>query len=66
MEEHHGYPKHAVECRNHGNSRNGTWSETVITEIGPVEIDVPRDGEAASNPRRSARTSPGMMESTRW
>jgi hypothetical protein len=35
MEEHLGYAKHAVEGRNHGNSRNGTRSKTVITEIGP-------------------------------
>ena len=50
MEEHVGYPKHAVEGRNHGNSRNGTRSKTVITEIGPVEIDVPRDRDGTFEP----------------
>ena len=42
MDEHLGYAKHAVEGRNRGNSRNGTRTKTVLTEIGPVPIDVPR------------------------
>ena len=33
MEEHLGYEKHAVEGRDGGNSRNGTRSKKVITEI---------------------------------
>ncbi len=37
MEEHLGYDKHAAEGRNGGNSRNGTRSKTVITEVGPVD-----------------------------
>ena len=35
---------------NHDNSRNGTRSKTVLTEIGPVEIDVPRDLDASFTP----------------
>lgn len=50
MEEHVGYPKHAVEGRNLGNSRNGTRSKTVITEVGPVELDVPRDRDGTFEP----------------
>ena len=50
MEEHVGYAKHAAEGRNHGNSRYGTRSKTVITEIGPVEIDVPRDRDGSFEP----------------
>jgi len=50
MEEHLGYPKHAVEGRDLGNSRNGTRSKTVITEIGPVEVDVPRDRDGSFDP----------------
>ena len=50
MEDHVGYPKHAAEGRNHGNSRNGTRSKTVITEIGPVELDVPRDRDGTFEP----------------
>src|SRR5690349_13159314 len=51
MEEHLGYPKHAVEGRNGGNSRNGTRSKTVLTEIGPVELDVPRDRDGSFDPQ---------------
>jgi len=44
MSEHLGYDKHAVEGRNHGNSRNGTRAKTVLTDAaGQVEIEVPRD-----------------------
>ncbi len=34
MEEYLGYAKHSSEGRNGGNSRNGTRSKTVITEVG--------------------------------
>jgi putative transposase len=37
--------------RNSGNSGNGVRSKTVLTEIGPVEIDVPRDVDASFSPR---------------
>jgi hypothetical protein len=49
MEEHLGYAKHAVEGRNLGNSQR-TRSKTVITEIGPIEIDVPRDRDGTFDP----------------
>ena len=51
MDEHLGYAKHAVEGRNFGNSRNGTRSKTVLTEIGPVEVDVPRDRDSSFEPQ---------------
>lgn len=51
MEEHLGYRKHAVEGRNGGNSRNGTRSKQVITEVGPVDIDVPRDRDGSFEPK---------------
>ena len=36
----------------HGqNSRNGTRSKTVLTEVGPVEIDVPRDRDGRFDPK---------------
>jgi transposase-like protein len=43
MSEHLGYDKHAPEGRNRANSRNGSRAKTVLTELGPVEVDVPRD-----------------------
>jgi putative transposase len=64
MSSHMGYDKHAVEGRNGGNSRNGTRTKTVITEVGPVDIEVPRDRDAsfapATVPKRCRRRwSPG-------
>jgi transposase-like protein len=50
MSEHLGYDKHHPAGRNSGNSRNGVRSKTVLTEIGPVEIDVPRDVDASFEP----------------
>ena len=51
MAEHLGYDKHDPVGRNHGNSRNGVRSKTVLTEIGPVEIEVPRDTDASFEPQ---------------
>ena len=50
MDEHLGYEKHAVEGRDGGNSRNGTRSKKVITEIGPIDLDVPRDRDGSFEP----------------
>ena len=50
MSDHLGYDKHDPAGRNHGNSRNGVRSKTVLTEIGPVEIEVPRDVDASFQP----------------
>jgi transposase-like protein len=51
MSDHLGYDKHHPMGRNHGNSRNGVRSKTVLTEIGPVEVDVPRDVDASFTPK---------------
>ena len=51
MEEHLGYEKHSAAGRNGENSRNGTRSKTVITEIGPIELDVPRDRDGSFEPQ---------------
>jgi putative transposase len=50
MSDHLGYDKHDPMGRNRGNSRNGVRSKTVLTEIGPVEIEVPRDVDATFSP----------------
>ena len=49
--DHLGYDKHDPAGHNGGNSRNGTRSKTVLTEVGPVEIDVPRDRDGTFEPR---------------
>jgi len=51
MAEHLGYDKHHPTGRNRGNSRNGLRAKTVLTEIGPVEIEVPRDLDASFQPK---------------
>jgi transposase-like protein len=51
MTEHLGYDKHDPAGRTGGNSRNGSRSKTVLTEIGPVQIEVPRDTDASFDPQ---------------
>ena len=51
MDEHLGYEKYQVEGRDGGNSRNGRRAKTVLTEIGPVTIQVPRDTDATFDPQ---------------
>jgi putative transposase len=52
--DHLGYDKHERGGgKEAGNSRNGTRSKTVITDIGPVDIDVPRDRDASFDPKGS-------------
>lgn len=41
--DHLGYEKHDAEGRGSGNSRNGTRAKTVLTDVGPVKVNVPRD-----------------------
>jgi transposase-like protein len=50
MSDHLGYEPHAVAGRGSGNSRNGSYAKTVTTEIGPVELRVPRDRNATFEP----------------
>lgn len=51
MTEHSGYEAHDPAGHHCGNSRNGTRPKTVLTEIGPVEIEVPRDRGASFEPQ---------------
>jgi hypothetical protein len=49
--DHLGYDRHDPAGKNGGNSRNGTRSKTVLTDVGPVEITVPRDREGSFEPK---------------
>jgi putative transposase len=51
MTEHLGYEKHDPAGVGAGNIRNGTRAKTVLTEIGPVEIEVPRDTNSSFDPQ---------------
>jgi len=53
--DHLGYDRHDATGRDGGNSRNGHRSKTVLTEVGPVEIDVPRDRDATFEPKIVAK-----------
>ena len=49
--DHLGYDKHDPAGKNGGNLRNGTRSKTVLTDVGPVEITVPRDRDGSFEPK---------------
>ncbi len=51
MTDHLGYERHAAEGRGSGNSRNGTTPKTVTTEVGKVDLRVPRDRDASFDPQ---------------
>jgi transposase-like protein len=53
--DHLGYDKHDPAGRNTGNSRNGTRAKTVLTDVGPVEITVPRDRDGSFEPKIVAK-----------
>lgn len=65
LADHLGYDKHDPAGRDRGNSRNGTRSKTVLTDIGPVEVEVPRDREGSFEPqtvRKRQRRLSGVNE----
>jgi putative transposase len=53
--DHLGYESHDPAGRDGGNSRNGHRSKTVLTEAGPVELDVPRDRDGSFTPKIVAK-----------
>lgn len=50
MSDHLGYDRHDPIGRGSGNSRNGSTTKTVRTDIGDVEVAVPRDRAGTFNP----------------
>ena len=59
LAEHLGYEPYAVDGRGSGNNRNGSCPKTITTEIGQVEVQMPRDRlgtfEPATVPKRVRR-----------
>jgi hypothetical protein len=51
MDAHLGYGKHDPAGRTGGNSRNGRRSKTVVTEVGPIDVEVPRDRDGSFEPQ---------------
>lgn len=50
MNHHLGYEKYASIGRNSGNSRNGKSKKTLKSELGEIDLAIPRDREAAFEP----------------
>jgi transposase-like protein len=55
LDAHLGYAKHDPVGRDGGNSRNGHRAKTVLTDVGPVEIDMPRDRDSSFAPKIVAK-----------
>ena len=55
LDDHLGYSKHDPAGRDGGNSRNGHRAKTVLTDVGPVEIDMPRDRDSSFAPKIVAK-----------
>jgi putative transposase len=51
MTGHLGYEKHDPAGRGSGNNRNGTTGKTLLTDIGTVDLAVPRDRNATFEPQ---------------
>ena len=49
--DHVGYDKHDPAGKGSGNSRNGSRTKTVLTDVGPVEVRVPRDVAGTFEPQ---------------
>lgn len=66
MDEHLGYSKHTTEGYNTGNSRNGTFPKTIITEnVGDVILNIPRDRNGDFEPHivpKGETISTGIQE----
>lgn len=51
LTDHVGYERGDPAGRGSGNSRNGTTPKTVLTEVGPVHLDMPRDRAGTFEPK---------------
>jgi transposase-like protein len=51
MTGHLGYEKHDPAGRGSGNSRNGTTAKTLLTDVGAVDLVVPRDRNGSFDPK---------------
>jgi putative transposase len=51
LDAHLGYAKHDPAGRDGGNSRNGARTKSVLTDVGPVEVAIPRDRDGTFEPQ---------------
>ena len=64
LTEHLGYDRGEPTSQARGNARNGTTSKTVDSEVGPFEIEVPRDRAGTFTPRPGSAM--GQRRWTAW
>ena len=61
LDDHLGYDRNGRRPEGQTNARNGTTPKTVHTDVGPVDLDVPRDRDGSFEPvvvpKRSRRLS---------
>ena len=65
LSQHLGYGKHDPAGNGSGNSRNGSTPKTVQTEVGPIEVKVPRDRAGTFTPMlvpKNARRLGGLSD----
>jgi len=65
LTEHLGYRAHDVAGKGSGNSRNGHTAKTVQTEVGPIDVRVPRDRAGTFTPMllpKNARRLGGLSD----
>jgi putative transposase len=65
LTDHVGYERGDPDASLFPNSRNGTTPETVSSEIGDIELAVPRDGNGSFIPRLVPKGHVGSAASTR-
>jgi hypothetical protein len=66
LDDHLGYSKHDPVGRDGGNSRNGTRTKTVLTDVGPVRSTCRGIGTGRSSRSWSASGNAVSAGSTRW
>jgi len=65
MDDELGYGKHDVAGNNSGNSRNGSYKKTLKSELGAVELSIPRDRNGDFEPKiipKNERTADGIED----
>jgi putative transposase len=62
LSEHLGYDAGDQAGHGSGNNRNGTSSKTVLTEIGAVDLDIPRDRNGTFDPKLVPKHSRRMEQ----
>ncbi|MCU4185214.1 transposase [Acidiferrimicrobium sp. IK] len=55
LTDHVGYERGDPAGRGSGNSRNGTSPKRVLSELGPIDLDVPRDRNGSFEPKLVAK-----------